>query len=125
MNHDIDIFSILKRYNTMKTLLCYPATEVINDPFEQTKTRIFLNPLPVKGCVTVIGFSGLKWKYYGQIPTGSIQVLTELKYKSILLSADKIKYEDNFYTVYKDSSQGFQYLVKSDYCIFILSRKND
>ena len=116
----MNLFSVLKKHNRIETLLCYPVKATINDPFEQTKTKTYLNPLPIQAMVSVISFGGLKWKYYGQLPTGSIYVITEPRYKSILLTAGKIEYKTNTYAVYKDGT-GFQYLEKPDYCIFILS----
>jgi len=121
----IDIFNLLKNEGQLSTLLVYAAKETETDPTEHTKTLTYLNPLPIKGLIMQIGFSSLHWKYWGQIPTGSIQVIIEKKNKTLMLAADKIKYNDNYFKVYKDDSQNFQYIERPDYCVFVLGLKND
>lgn len=120
----INIFDILKNEGKLEILLIYSSKEIEIDPYEHTKENIYNNAIPVKALILSIGFSTLKWKYWGQLPIGSIQVLTEIKDKNLLLTANKIKYNDNYYYVYKDDSKNFQYLERKDYCIFILGLKN-
>lgn len=124
MYKEISLFKILKEEGQLEKLLVYPAQTRINDPTEKTTDKTFLNPLPIYCYVTQESFSALKWKYYGQLPMGTIKVLIEHKDKSLLLNAYKIKYKDNYYSCLKDDSQNFQYLERKDYIIFILGLKN-
>ena len=120
-----NLFNFSKNLDLLQTIYCYPGAETVTDPFEKTKETRLLNPIPIKVVISQIGFSALHWKYWGQIPTGSIQVLTQKKHKNIMLNAKQIKHKNNFYKVYTDDSQKFQYLEKQDYCVFILGLKND
>jgi len=117
-----EIFNQLRQQGLLETLLCYPANSTFADPYEKNKTNVYMPPLPVEGIVHSIGFSGLKWKYYAQLPTGSIQLIVEPKYKEIILSAKKIEYKNNYYTVYRDGTN-FQYIERRHYIVFILGRK--
>jgi len=125
MEKRIDLFSILKQEDKLETLLIYSSKETIVDPFEKNRTEQLMNPLPIKGAVNAISFSALKWKYWGQLPTGSIQVITEKCNKTLLTTADKIKYKDNCYKCYRDDAQGFLILERESYIVVILASKND
>ena len=121
----VNIFNLLKNEGQLSTLLVYAAKETETDPTEHTVSLTYLNPLPIKGLIQQIGFSSLHYKYWGQIPVGSIQIIIEKKNKTLMLAADKIKYNDNYFKVYKDDSQNFQYIERPDYCVFVLGLKND
>jgi len=123
MNSIESLFNLLEFEGKLETLLCYAIHASVDDPYEQNKTTVYMNPLPVKAIVSEIGFSGLHWKYFGQLPTGSIQIVVDSKDKDILLTAGKIEYDEKFYTVYKDDSKNFQYIDRKEYTIFILGRK--
>jgi hypothetical protein len=125
MEKRADIFSILKQEGKLETLLLSSAKETIDDPYEKNRVFTMMNPLPVKAYVTQISFEALKWKYVGQLPTGSIQVMAEKKDKTLFLAADKIQYKGNDYKCYRDDSQGFLILERESYIIIILALKND
>lgn len=121
----VDIFKIFKNEGKLEILYVYSAAETVADPYEKNTTKVFMNPLPIKGLVQQIGFSSLHYKYWGQIPIGSIQVIIEKKNKTLMLTADKIIYNEQSYKVYKDDSKNFQYIERPDYCVFVLGLKND
>jgi len=121
----IDIFNLLKNEGQLVTLHVYAAKETQDDPYEKTRTQTFLNPLPIKGLIQQIGFSSLHYKYWGEIPIGSIQVIIEKKNKTLMFTAEKIKYNEQTYKVYKDADNNFQYIERPDYCVFILGLKNE
>jgi hypothetical protein len=125
MDKRIDILKILEDEGKMTKISLYPAREVINDPFEKTKTKVFLNPLTIKAYVTEISFSSLRWKYTGQIPSGSVQILCDIKHEGILKVADKIKIGDNYYKCWKDDSKNFMILKRADHLVVILGKSND
>jgi hypothetical protein len=125
MEKRIDLFSILKQEGKLETLLVYGAKETQVDPFEKNRTPTLMNPLPVKASISAINFSALKWKYYGQLPTGSIQIIVEKHYKTLLTTADKIKYKENSYKCFRDDAQGFLILERESYLVAILALKND
>ena len=119
----IDIFKLLEQENRLTKVLIYPAQEVENDPTERTKDEKLLNPITIKALIQQISFESLKWKYYGQIPQDSIQIICELKYENLLKLANKIQIGDNYYKCFKDDN-GFRILKRNDYLICILERKN-
>jgi len=119
----IDIFNLLKNEGQLVTLHVYSAKETQDDPYEKTRTQTFLNPLPIKGLVRQVSYEALHWKYYGNIPVGSIECIIEKKYLTLLKTADKIKYKDDYFKTWKDDSQGFAILERSDYIIIILAKK--
>lgn len=119
----IDLFKIFKNEGKLETLHVYPAIETQADPYEKNKTLTYMNPLPIKALVKQISFEALNWKYPGLIPVGSIEIITEKKYKTLLTTADKIKYNDDYFTCWKDDSRGFGILERSDYMVVILAKK--
>jgi len=123
MEKRIDIFNLLKNEGQLSTLHVYPSTQVENDPYEHTKTDVFMNPLPIKGLIRQVSFEALHWKYYGQIPVGSIEVIAEKKYLTLFRTANKIKYGNDYYSTWKEDSQGFAILERPDYVVVILAKK--
>jgi len=119
----VDIFNLLKNEGQLSTLYVYPSTQVENDPYEHTKTDVFMNPLPIKGLIRQVSFEALHWKYYGQIPVGSIEVIAEKKYLTLFRTANKIKYGNDYYSTWKDDSQGFAILERPDYVVVVLAKK--
>jgi len=119
----INLFNLFKNEGKLEILYVYQTREVENDPFEHTKTNIYTNPLPIKGLVRQVSFEALHWKYYGQIPVGSIEVIAEKKYLTHFRTAEKIKYGENYYKCYKDDAQGFAILERPDYVVVILAKK--
>jgi len=125
MDKRIDIFKFFKNEGKLTTVLAYPATETTADPYEKNKTRSFLNPIPIKAIVMSLSFESLRWKYYGQLPMGSKQIICEKKYYNVLKIADKIKIEDNYYKTYKDDQKGFAILERTDYIVCIVEWQNN
>jgi hypothetical protein len=123
MDKRIDLFNLLRNEGQLSTLQVYQAKEVQSDPYEKNKTLTYMNPLPIKALVRQVSFEALHWKYYGNIPVGSIEVIVEKKNKTLLRTADKIKYQDVYFTCYKDESQGFAILERRDYIVMILAKK--
>jgi hypothetical protein len=125
MDSRIDLIKILNDEGKLSILLVYPATETVNDPYEKTKTDSFLNPLPIKAYVTQLSFESLKWKYPGQVPAGSVQIICYNKYETLLKTAYKIKIGGNFYKCIKDDDKGFLIMRRDDHLVAILGLKND
>jgi hypothetical protein len=125
MDRRIDLMQILEDEGKMTKILLYPATEIIDDPYEKTKSMSFLNPLTIKAYVTEISFSSLRWKYTGQIPSGSVQILCDTKYAGLLKLADRIKIGDDFYKTWKDDAKNFMILKRDDHLVVILGKSND
>lgn len=123
MDKRMDIFGILKNEGRLTTLLVYPAVEVKVDPYEKNTTKSFLNPVSVKALVNSLSFESLKWKYFGQMPMGSRQVICEKKWYNLFKIADKIKIGEEYYKTYKDDSKGFAIIEREDYIAIILEKK--
>jgi hypothetical protein len=119
----INIFEIFKNEGKLSTLYVYAAKETIDDPYEKTETKTTYNPLPIKGLIRQVSFEALHWKYYGQIPVGSIEVIAEKKYLTLFRTADKIKYGEDYFKCYKNDSKGFAILERPDYVVVILAKK--
>ena len=119
----VNIFDIFNSQGELSTILVYPAITLVDDPYEKTTSTSYLNPLPIKGIVSEITFGGLKYKYYGQLPTGSKHVICELRYKQTLLAASKVTIDAQEYSAYKDADGAFQVKEHSDYLVVILRKK--
>ena len=122
MDRRIDIFSILKNEGKLENVYLYMAQEVEVDPFEKSKELVYDNSITIKGIVRHVSAEAITWKYYGNIKIGSIEVITEKKNLSLIRTADKIKYNDEYFVCYKDSSKGFAILERNDYIVVILNR---
>lgn len=125
MEKRVSLFEILKEEGKLETLLIYAAKEGISDPYEKNTTKTYMNPLPIKALIRQVSQEALRWKYYGQIPTKSIEVIAELKYETLFRTADKIKYGNDYYKTMKDDSQNFMITKRTDYIIVIIGLKND
>jgi len=125
MEKRIDLFDFLRNEDRLETILCYSAMEKENDDTEHTTDLTYMNPTPVKALVRQISPEALRWKYYGIVPSGSIEVIAEKKSKSILLNASKIEYNEITYKTWKDDSKGFALTERTDYILVVLERKND
>jgi hypothetical protein len=119
----IDLFNLLRNEGKLETLLVYSAQEVTLDPYERNTEKKFNNPLPIKGLIRQVSYEALHWKYFGLIPVGSIEVIAEKKYLTLFRTADKIKYDDNYYSCWKDDSKGFAILERPDYIVVVLAKK--
>lgn len=122
MNSIIRLFDMLENQSKLSKIKIFNAIETVDDPYEKTKTLTYLNPTVIRGYITPLSFSSLKWKYYGQLPMGSIQILIEKKHINNIKSANKIEIDDNQYKTYKDSDKGFAIKEHNDYIIIVLER---
>lgn len=121
----IDIFKALKEQGHEKTIWLYPSKEVVNDPFEKTTTKTWLNPLPVRVYIKTINPDALRWKFFGTLPIGTKEVIFENKYISLFKIADKIKIDNEFYKTWKDDERGFGIITREDYAVAILRIKGN
>jgi hypothetical protein len=125
MDRRINLLKVLEDEGKLTKVSLYPAVETETDPFEHTKANTFLNPLTIKAYIIQISFESLKWKYTGQIPTGSVQMICDVKYEGLIKLADKIKIGDNYYKTWKDDSQNFMIMKRDDHLVVILGKSND
>ena len=123
-NKCLDIFAILRKQGQLSSIKLYPISEIQNDPYEKTKDIVYLNPVTIKALIQQISFSALKWKFWGQLPSGSIQIICDIKYYNLFLTAGKIEYEGNMYYVYHDDSKHFGILKRAEYIVVVLERKS-
>lgn len=123
MNNQINIFDLFRNEGKLSKVKVYTAVNAIDDPFENNEKEELLNPITVKSVVSQIGFSSLRWKFFGNLPTGSIQIICEPKYLNLFSLANKVMYNDNNYYVYKDGSKNSHILVREDYIVVICERK--
>jgi len=123
MDKRVDIFNLLKNEGKLTKVLVYSAMDTINDPFEKTTTKSYLNPISLDALIKEVTPDSLVWKYFGQIPMGSKQIICEKKYINLLKTADKIKISDNYYKVRKDNSKGWAIQEREDYIIIVAELK--
>lgn len=123
MEKRIDIFNILKNEGKLRKIRLYFSNERILDKYEKNVEKQYLNPIQIQAFISDIGFSGLKWKYYGHLPYGSKQIIIEKKYLNAILISDKIEIDNEWYSAYKDDSQNFQYITRENYIVIIISKK--
>lgn len=124
MDRRIDIFNLLKNEGKLTKVLVYSATDTVDDPYEKTTTKTYLNPVSLNAFIRDVTPESLVWKYFGQIPMGSKQIICEKKYINLLKTADKIKIGDNYYKVRKDNSKGWAIQERPDYIIIVAELKN-
>jgi len=122
----VDIFNLLKGEGKLETILVYSSISRQSDPYEKNQDdKTYLNPLPVKALIRQVSFEALHWKYYGEIPVGSIEVIAEKKYLTLFRTADKIKYNEEYFKCWKNDAKGFAILERPDYVVIILAKKVD
>jgi hypothetical protein len=119
----IDLLEILKSQSQLMKIKVWMGHEVENDPTEHTKTITYLQSNYIDVYLQQISFESLKYKYFGQIPQDSLQIICDVKYEKMLKSAKKIEIDGKIYKVYFDDSNGFRMMKKSNYLITILERK--
>ena len=123
MDKRLDLFKILEQQDKLTKVIIYPAVETIADPYENNKTLSYLNPITIKAYVATIKPESLRWKYVGQLPSESVEILCEIKYDNLLRIADKIQIGDNYYKCYKDDAQNFSIVKRENYIKVVLERK--
>lgn len=119
----INIFSILRSEGKLTKVFIFPGFSSESDPYEHTKSISFLNSIPIDALVRQISPESLRWKYTGQLPEDSIEMICELKYENTIKAADKITIDSKIYTVYKADGNTFSILKRNDYLVVILQRK--
>ncbi len=123
MDKRIDLFKILKNEDKLTKVLAYISQEVVNDPYEKTKTLNYQQPIAIDALVRDISPEALTWKYFGNIPMGSKEVVCEKRHINTLKAADRIKIGDNYYKTRKDDSRGWSILERQDYIIVVVELK--
>jgi len=119
----IDLFGLLKNEGKLTKVLVYSAKDTIDDPYEKTTTKTFLNPIAIDALVRDITPESLVWKYFGQIPMGSKEIICEKRHIDTLKTADKIKIGTDYYNVRKDDSKGWKIQTRQDYIIVVAELK--
>ena len=123
MDNRVDLFNLFKNEGKLELLQVFAAKVTQDDPYEKNPEKVYMNPLPIKGLIRQVSFEALHWRYYGNIPVGSIEVIAEKKYLTLFRTADKIKYKEDFFKCYKDESKGFAILERDNYVVVILAKK--
>lgn len=124
MDKRLDIFELFKNEGKLGIIYLYPSIETETDPTEHITSETLLNAIPMKALVNQVGFSALRWKFWGQLPTGSIQVICEPQFENALLISRQIKYNGNTYYIYKDDAKRFALQKRENYLVVILDRKS-
>jgi len=123
MDTRIDIFGLLKNEGKLTKVLVYNAVSRIEDPYEKNSTEVMLNAIPIDALVRDITPESLVWKYFGQIPMGSKEIICEKRHIDTLKTADKIKIGADYYSVRKDDSKGWKIQTRQDYIIVVAELK--
>ena len=123
MDNRVDIFRILRQEGKLSKVLVYSAKDTVDDPYEKTTTKTFLNPVAIDALVRDLTPESLVWRYFGQIPMGSKEIICEKKYIDTLKTADKIKIGTDYYSVRKDDSKGWKIQTRQDYIIVVAELK--
>ena len=123
MDNRVDIFGLLKSEGKLTKVLVYCAKDTEDDPYEHTSTKTFLNCVPIDALVRDITPESLVWKYFGQIPMGSKEIICEKRHIDTLKTADKIKIGTDYYSVRKDDSKGWKMQTRQDYIILVAELK--
>ena len=119
----IDLFGLLRNEGKLSKVLVYSAKDTIDDPYEKTSTKTFLNCVPIDALIRDITPESLVWKYFGQIPMGSKEIICEKRHIDTLKTADKIKIGVDYYSVRKDDSKGWKIQTRQDYIIVVAELK--
>ena len=119
----IDLFGLLRNEGKLSKVLVYSAKDTEDDPYEHTSTKTFLNPIAIDALVRDITPESLVYKYFGQIPMGSKEIICEKRHIDTLKTADKIKIGTDYYSVRKDDSKGWKIQTRQDYIIVVAELK--
>jgi len=125
MEKKVNIWKILKNDKKLTKVLVFPAQETVVDPYEKNKSLSMGQYLTIEALVRDVSVSALTWKYYGQMPIGSKEIICQKKYKTTMLASDKIQIGTDEYKVRKDDSKGFAILERMDYIVIIVELKID
>jgi hypothetical protein len=119
----VNLFGLLKNEGKLSKVLVYSAKDTVDDPYEKTTTKTFLNPITIDALVRDITPESLVWKYFGQTPMGSKEIICEKRHIDTLKTADKIKIGTDYYSVRKDDSKGWKIQTRQDYIIVVAELK--
>jgi hypothetical protein len=120
-----DIFNVIKYQGKEVNVFVYPVVQRVIDADEGTTTDTLLNPVPIKAVVSEMSPGTLKWKYWGNLPSGSIRIITEKKWYTLFLIAGKILYNGKSYYIWQDDAKRFSITNREDYILVICARKYD
>ena len=101
------IHSLLRDTDFTTKIRIYFSTKYAGDDFdtyEKNYTESYLNPVVIRGLVRSVSPEALVWKQYGLAEIGSIEVITDAKYKTWFTKAFKIEVDGDFFTVYKEGT---------------------
>ena len=124
MDSRIDLFKILKNEEKLTNVSIFPAYESIADPYEKNRETNLLNPITIKAYVMPLSFQSLRWKYYGNLPMGSKQIIARKRDKNLFINAHRIKIGNDYYKCYSDDQQGFALKEYENYIVVIVEWKN-
>ena len=86
------------------------------DPYLNTGyTKTYQSPTPIKSYVRQIRGNSLVARELGLVSTGAIEIVIESKYENAFRICEKVKYNDNFYSVYNKALGDKVLIFKSDY----------
>ena len=119
----IDIFGLLRSEGKLTKILVFQGISRTIDPYEKNQEITMLNPITIDALVRDITPESLVWKYFGQIPMGSKEIICEKRYIDTLKTADKIKIGTDYYSVRKDDSKGWKIQTRQDYIIVVAELK--
>lgn len=120
MDKRIDLFSYYRNEGLLKNIKFFAAKETVVDPVEKNTIKTYMNPIPAKVLVRQSTTESLKWKFTGLQPAKSIEVIAERKYETLFKTADKIEYDGEFYSCWKDDSKNFMLTKRDGYVIAVL-----
>lgn len=123
MEKRINIFDVLKAEGKLTKVFLFPAQDVENDPYEHTKTTSYQQSIPIDALVRDVTIEALAWKYFGNLPMGSKQIICEKKWLNTIKASHRIKIDDDYFFTYRDDSKNFGIIVRADYIIVIAELK--
>lgn len=86
------------------------------DPYLNTGyTKTHQSPTSIKAYVRQIRGNSLVARELGLVSTGAIEIVIESKYENAFRICEKVKYNDNFYSVYNKALGDKVLIFKSDY----------
>jgi hypothetical protein len=107
---NIDVIHELLKNNdiTEKIQLVFgvPYKDSDYDNYENNEKYTNLAPITIRGIVRQISSESLVWRTYGLAETGSIEIITEKKYKEWFKNCRQIIYDGNKYEVFKEATGG-------------------
>lgn len=119
----IDIFNLLKNEGKLTKVKLFVSSSEETDPYEHTKETTKQQYISIDALVRDVSVEALAWKYYGNIPIGSKQLIVENKYINTIKASAQIQIGDDNYFCWKDDAQNFGIIRRTDYAIVIVGLK--